>query len=91
MVKYFDCPIQDEKEDKLNFEPFAKKIAEGILKYNQNQTLILSIEGEWGSGKSSLMNLIENEIIEENKDKIEIMHFSPWLLTNINQVIKLFF
>jgi hypothetical protein len=86
-MKHIDLPIKDVENDKLNFLPFAQKVAKGIKNYKQNETFIISIEGKWGSGKTSLMNLIENEI----KDDVEIMHFNPWLLTDIRQVIKLFF
>ncbi|WP_419677556.1 KAP family P-loop NTPase fold protein [Aliarcobacter lanthieri] len=86
-MKHIDLPIKDIDNDKLNFLPFAKKVATGIKNYKQDETFIISLEGKWGSGKTSLMNLIENEI----KDDVEIMHFNPWLLTDIRQVIKLFF
>lgn len=83
-MQYLDLPIEDKEKDKLNFSPFAQKVAKGIKNYKQNETFIISIEGKWGSGKTSLMNLIENEI----KDDVEIMHFNPWLLTDIRQVSK---
>ncbi|MDN5094288.1 KAP family P-loop NTPase fold protein [Aliarcobacter butzleri] len=86
-MQHPDLAIKDKENDKLNFLPFAQKVAKGIKNYKQNETFIISIEGKWGSGKTSLMNLIENEI----KDDFEIMHFNPWLLTDIRQVIKLFF
>lgn len=86
-MHHLDIPINHYDNDKLNFKPFAKKVANGILNYNQNETLIFSIEGKWGSGKTSLINLIENEMQED----VEILHFNPWLLTDIRQVIKLFF
>ena len=86
-MQYLDLPIEYKEKDKLNFSPFAQKVAKGIKNYKQNETFIISIEGKWGSGKTSLMNLIENEI----KDDVEIMHFNPWLLTDIRQVINLFF
>ena len=86
-MQHLDIPIKTYDDDKLNFKPFAKKVANGILNYSQNETLIFSLEGQWGGGKTSLMNLIENEI----KQEVEILHFNPWLLTDIRQVIKLFF
>lgn len=86
-MQHLDIPINNYDNDKLNFKPFTKKVATSILNYNQDETLIFSIEGRWGSGKTSLINLIENEI----KNEVEILHFNPWLLTDINQVIKLFF
>ncbi|WP_162139349.1 KAP family P-loop NTPase fold protein [Sulfurimonas hongkongensis] len=86
-MQHLDIPINHYDSDKLNFKPFAKKVATSILNYNQNETLIFSIEGRWGSGKTSLINLIENEI----KGNVEVLHFNPWLLTDISQVIKLFF
>ena len=86
-MQHLDIPINNYDNDKLNFKPFAKKVATSILNYNQDETLIFSIEGRWGSGKTSLINLIENEI----KNEVAILHFNPWLLTDISQVIKLFF
>lgn len=86
-MQHPDLPIEDKENDKLNFLPFAQKVAKGIKNYKQDETFIISIEGKWGSGKTSLMKLIKNEI----KDDVEIMHFNPWLLTDIKQVIKLFF
>ena len=86
-MEHRDIPIKTKNEDKLNFSEFASKISKGILNYQQNDTLIFAIEGEWGSGKTSLMNLIKNDL----KNNVEILHFNPWLLTDITQVIKLFF
>jgi predicted KAP-like P-loop ATPase len=86
-MQHLDIPINHYDNDKLNFKPFAKKVATSILNYNQDETLIFSIEGRWGSGKTSLINLIKSEI----KNEVEILHFNPWLLTDISQVIKLFF
>ncbi|WP_418186513.1 KAP family P-loop NTPase fold protein [Aliarcobacter lanthieri] len=86
-MKHIDLPINDKENDKLNFLPFAQKVAKGIKNYKQDETFIISIEGKWGSGKTSLMNLIEEQI----KDDVEILHFNPWLLTDIRQVINLFF
>ncbi len=102
-----DNPIDNYDDDKLNFKPFAEKTASAILNYNQKESLIISIEGKWGSGKTSLINLIKKELTKENindskfnkikkffgfdSDKIKIMHFSPWLLTDVEQVTHLFF
>ena len=62
-MQHLDMPINNYDNDKLNFKPFAKKVAKGILNYNQDETLILSIEGKWGSGKTSLINLTDVTII----------------------------
>lgn len=88
-----DLPKKNVEEgDDLKFAPFASRVAKGIMNYSQDETFILSLEGEWGSGKTTLINFIKNEINNsEKKDKYKIIHFNPWLLTDINQVVKLFF
>lgn len=86
-MQHLDIPIKINSDDKLNFVSFASKVAQGILNYSQEETFIVAIEGAWGSGKTSLMNLIENDI----EKKIEILHFNPWLITDMNQLIKVFF
>jgi hypothetical protein len=39
-MQHLDMPIDNCDNDKLNFKPFAKKVAKGILNYNQDETLI---------------------------------------------------
>jgi Cdc6-like AAA superfamily ATPase len=86
-VHHNDMPITSFDEDKLNFEPFAKRVAEGILEYNQKECFVISVEGQWGIGKTSFVNLVKNEI----KKNAVIMHFNPWLITNIEQLVSTFF
>lgn len=86
-MQHRDIPKVNIEDDDLTFAPFALRVAQGILNYSQDETFILSLEGEWGSGKTTLINFIESKI----KDKVGILHFNPWLITDINQVTKLFF
>lgn len=92
-MQHRDIPKKNvEDGDDLKFAPYASRVAQGILNYSQDETFILSIEGEWGSGKTTLINFIENEIKNsEKKDNYRFIHFNPWLLTDIGQVVKLFF
>lgn len=92
-MRHRDIPKKNvEDGDDLKFAPYASRVAQGILNYSQDETFILSIEGEWGSGKTTLINFIKNEIKNsEKKDNYRFINFNPWLLTDISQVVKLFF
>ncbi len=46
---------QATDQDSLGFEPYVEAIAEFLLSNQTKPPLTLSIEGEWGSGKSSFM------------------------------------
>ncbi|RUM46290.1 MAG: hypothetical protein DSY46_00175, partial [Hydrogenimonas sp.] len=90
-----DAPLINEDDDKLNFQPYTEKIADLIFTYNKQKSLVLSLEGEWGSGKTTFLNFLEKEIktkLEENKEtKYIFLHFNPWLISDSNQIIKIFF
>jgi len=86
-MKHSDLPITKIEEDKLKFEPFVDRVVSGIKNYSQEECFIISIEGEWGIGKTSFMNLVSSKI----KDDVEILRFSPWLISNIEQLISVFF
>ncbi len=82
-----DLPITRDDEDRLNFKPFANKVALGIKNYSQDECFVISVEGQWGIGKTSFVNLVTNEI----KDDVELLRFNPWLISNIEQLISVFF
>lgn len=50
---------QATNNDVLGFEPYVIAIAEFLLHEQTQPPLTLSVEGEWGSGKSSFMKMLE--------------------------------
>jgi hypothetical protein len=67
------------KVDSLGFRPYVEAIAEFLTDENTHSPLTLSIEGTWGSGKSSFMKQLEDEIKKLNfKKKVFTVCFNPW-------------
>ncbi len=56
-------------EDSLGFKPYVEAVAGFLTHENTMPPLVLSVEGEWGSGKSSFMWQLENEIGQTYKEK----------------------
>lgn len=52
-----DVPIRNEFDDLLNRNKFARSLAKTIFNYTSNEPLTIAIMGEWGSGKTSIINL----------------------------------
>lgn len=71
-----DKPILDKTEDKFNRYKFSKRIAETILRRENESGLVLGLYGVWGEGKSSVLNMIEGVL--EKDDDILIIKFNPW-------------
>lgn len=88
---YKDTAIKENEEDILGFNTIVDKLSKNIINYEplKNEgSFTLAIEGQWGSGKTSLINLVENKLKEKNQI---IMHFTPWMVTSFEQLIKYFF
>lgn len=84
-----DRPITEEKDDKLGFSTLADQIALSLTQAKIENGFVVGIEGEWGSGKSSLINLIKNKI--EKEQNIIIVDFKPWLVGNRDILINALF
>jgi len=66
---------QPANQDALGFKPYVEAIADFLTNPDTIPPLTLSIEGQWGCGKSSFMLQLK-EILTENK-KI-IVEFNAW-------------
>lgn len=83
-----DKPIQNYKDDVLNRFQFAQKIARAIKTISNNQSFVFALIGPWGSGKTSILNLVSNTIEEKDESSPLIgnyitVRFNPW--NNIEQ------
>jgi len=75
-----DNPITKFDDDKLGRKKFACQFRSIIKNYNSKKCLSLGLMGPWGSGKTSLVNMIFEQNDENilSKRKFKVMRFNPW-------------
>ncbi|HBR55094.1 MAG TPA: hypothetical protein DEA82_13285 [Flavobacteriaceae bacterium] len=71
-----------ETVDKLNRDPVAESLARLINKdifdkEEMNHSFMVHLQGEWGSGKSTFLNLIENHLNTKERKWI-VIKFNAW-------------
>ncbi len=59
---------QPTTKDELGFTPYVIAMAEFLTHKDTKPPLTISIEGEWGSGKSSFMKQLESEVKRKSKE-----------------------
>jgi len=64
--------------DYLNYLELAEVVAE-ILLDRRMRPVSVGVFGTWGTGKSSLLNLIESQILREASEKVIVIRFDAWL------------
>jgi hypothetical protein len=71
-----DEEIGDEKEDLLASEAQAKSFAETVLSSGAHPGLVFGVDGPWGVGKTSFINLAER-YWESAEDRVIVCRFEP--------------
>jgi hypothetical protein len=85
-----DLPITKTTEDTLNRGSFAKSLAKTISQYSFSSSFTIGLYGEWGSGKTSLVNMVLESVEDIDKNAV-IVRFNPWLCSDPKQLITQFF
>jgi KAP family P-loop domain len=79
MKNFDDKPIATPTEDQFGFDPFARAIANTISNLKRPEGSVFSINGPWGSGKSSIVNLVKHHLKETTDDnELKIIEFNCW-------------
>ena len=84
-------PIQTKAEDKLERARFIERLASALINPETKKStgVVVGITGPWGSGKSSLLNLLREHIQEKYPDAL-VVSFDPWLVSGRNDLIAEF-
>ena len=64
--------------DLLDRGIFINNLYNIISECNPNKKFVISLEGAWGSGKTTILNIIKKQINENNPEIIVIDDFDPW-------------
>lgn len=87
-----DPPIKSKTQDRLNRAPLAEKVADMVLSYKGHESFVIGIEGDWGSGKTSFIEMMLEHIKKTSKTNAPIViKFNPWNFTNIDALYSDFF
>jgi len=84
-------PIQAASEDRLERAGFVTKITNALIAPDTGKSrgVVLGVTGPWGSGKSSVLNLIAGDIKARYPDAI-VVRFDPWLVSGHHDLIAAF-
>ena len=70
----------ETKVDLLNNEAIAKTIV-SLIRDSKDQPISIGIHGDWGAGKSSILEMVENEVNGSNSEsgkKYSCIRFNGW-------------
>ncbi len=90
---YSDKPVEFEIEDTLDRGKFSKNFAKTLNDFKCNETFTIGLFGEWGSGKTSIVNMALEELDrlqESEENKIITLKFEPWHFTDSTQLFNQF-
>lgn len=77
--------------DLLGFKPHAERLAALIQNQIPNKaSFVIGIEGEWGEGKSSFINLLKDAFPADDT-RPTIVDFNPWWFEGSDQLLRHFF
>lgn len=84
-----DNAIKMEGEDELERTGFVNGLVTRISSWKETESIVIGLYGEWGTGKTSVLNLMKTKF-EEDKNNV-IISFNPWYFKDEEQLILQFF
>jgi len=94
-----DRPIEREADDALDRMPFVDSLVralvrderaeDGTLLARRSRGYVVGLTGEWGLGKSSVLNLLNTKL--GSMDRVTVALFNPWLFSGRDELLRGFF
>ena len=81
-----DDAINSFEDDLLNRSSFVENLSSSLLSWNDKKSLVIGLFGKWGSGKTSIINLLEKQLssgkeeksLKDKKKSPIVINFNPW-------------
>ena len=86
-----------DTDDALGYAPFARRIADVVVRMQAPSGYVIAVQGAWGSGKSTALNFARIYIERHNAaappedERVEVVEFRPWLISGHEDLVAAFF
>lgn len=74
-----DQSVTRPEQDRYGFRYVAAQLAQSVQAIGREGSAVIGIEGAWGSGKTSLLNLLHTELDKQKENNTFVLSISPWL------------
>jgi len=85
-----DTPLKRIEEDKLGYADFASQLSDTVTSRVPTDGYTIGIYGDWGSGKSTILNFVESKL-RQSDDAPIVVRFNPWWFSGRSDLIEKFF
>lgn len=88
-----DTPIKVKEQDLIGRASFAERLADILKSAEGSEPLVIGLYGPWGSGKTSVINLVENALSRKDgndKTGVSVVRFEPWNYLTAEQLLAQF-
>ncbi len=82
-----DLPIRSMGEDRLKMKTFEKALSDFI--WHTDTPMTIAIQGEWGSGKTSLMNRLSDQLCEPPYSPFYGVWLNTWHYALLNDEVDI--
>lgn len=89
--KSTDEPINRTKDDRFGRVQFSNALAEALIKVPKNQSMTVGLYGQWGSGKTSIINMATEHLETKYSETCVVVNFNPWIYSNAESLHQAFF
>lgn len=83
-----DSPVLTPEQDRYGFVALAEKLSQSIINLDRNISTVIGIEGRWGTGKTSLLNLLLKQMEDERQTGTYVLKISPWLTPSGDSTVE---
>lgn len=85
-------PISSSSEDRLGRAAFARVLGRALVEYPETGSLVVALYGDWGSGKTSTLNMAFETIEQAGYEPAPlVVRFNPWWYSNTGELLMRFF
>ena len=85
-----DRPIESIGDDLLSRASFCTSLANAIQHWNGKESLVLGVYGPWGSGKTSVKNIVL-DLLKKKEHPLSVIEFNPWAWSGEDRLQTAFF